>query len=191
MDVPPVVQYRFVRRTPLAHSLVRRRFLSAVLLLVTACGGDAARGTVGGSVVIAAAADADAMLPPLVRTSQGRLASELLFDPLVEMGPSLNTVGDVDFEPRLAERWTWSADSLVITFELNRNAKWHDGRPVTATDVENGYLAIMDSANGAAARASLAGVESVTADGESRVVIRYLARTPEQFLAATLIFPLP
>ena len=191
MDVPPVVQYRFVRRTPLAHSLVRRRLLSAVLLLVTACGGDAARGTVGGSVVIAAAADADAMLPPLVRTSQGRLASELLFDPLVEMGPSLNTVGDVDFEPRLAERWTWSADSLAITFELNRNAKWHDGRPVTATDVENGYLAIMDSANGAAARASLAGVESVTADGESRVVIRYLARTPEQFLAATLIFPLP
>lgn len=140
---------------------------------------------------MATAADADALLPPLVRTSQGRFAAELMFDPLVEIGASLNTVGDADFQPRLAERWTWSADSLAITFELDADAKWHDGRPVTATDVEAGYLAIMDSANGAAGRANLAGVASVTADGERRVIIRYTARAPEQFYAASGIFPLP
>jgi peptide/nickel transport system substrate-binding protein len=170
---------------------VRRRLPLALLLLAAACAGDDSRGPVGGTVVVATAADADALLPPLVRTSQGRFASELLFDPLVEIGASLNTVGDADFQPRLAERWTWSADSLAITFELNANAKWHDGRPVTATDVEAGYLALMDSVNGAAARANLTGITSVTADGDRRVIIRYATRTPEQFYAASVIFPLP
>jgi peptide/nickel transport system substrate-binding protein len=170
---------------------VRRRFASVLLLLAAACGGDASRGPIGGTVVVSAPADADAMLPPLVRTSQGRFASELLFDRLVDIGPSLNTVGDADFVPRLAERWSWSADSLSITFDLDANAKWHDGQPVVAADVEAGFRAIMDSANGASSRANLEGITSVTADGDRRVILRYAARAPEQFYAASLIFPLP
>lgn len=168
-----------------------RRFLPLLILALAACGDAADRGPVGGTVVVAAAADADALLPPLVRTSQGRLASELLFDRLVEIGPSLNTVGDADFQPRLATRWTWSADSLAITFELDPDARWHDGRPVVAADVEAGYRALMDSTNGSSARAELTDIASVTADGDARVVIRYATRAPEQFYAASVIFPLP
>jgi peptide/nickel transport system substrate-binding protein len=168
-----------------------RRLLPVLLLAFAACGETTDRGPVGGTVVIAAAADADALLPPIVRSSQGRLASELLFDRLVEIGPSLNTVGDADFQPRLAARWSWSADSLAITFELDADARWHDGRPVVAADVEAGYRALMDSTNGSSARAELADIVSVTADGDARVVIRYAARAPEQFYAASMIFPLP
>jgi peptide/nickel transport system substrate-binding protein len=168
-----------------------RRLLPVLLLAFAACGETTDRGPVGGTVVIAAAADADALLPPIVRSSQGRLASELLFDRLVEIGPSLNTVGDADFQPRLAARWSWSADSLTITFELDADARWHDGRPVVAADVEAGYRALMDSTNGSSARAELADIVSVTADGDARVVIRYAARAPEQFYAASMIFPLP
>ena len=167
-----------------------RRLLPALSLLIAACGGDAGRGPLGGTVVVATAADADALLPPLVRTSQGRFASELLFDRLVEIGPSLNTVGDADFQPRLAARWTWSADSLAITFEL-ADARWHDGTPVTAADVIAGYRALMDSTNGSSARAELADVAEVQADGDRRVRIRFTRRSPEQFYSASTIFPLP
>ncbi|KKS37161.1 MAG: hypothetical protein A3G49_03770 [Candidatus Sungbacteria bacterium RIFCSPLOWO2_12_FULL_41_11] len=35
----------------------------------------------------------------------------------------------------LADNWEVSADNKVFTFELNKNAKWHDGRELTADDV--------------------------------------------------------
>lgn len=142
-------------------------------------------------MVVASAADADALLPPLVRSSQGRMAAELLFDRLVEIGPSLNTIGDADFQPRLASSWTWSADSLSIVFELDPAARWHDGRPVVAADVEAGYRALMDSTNGSSARAELADIIEVTADGDRRVALRFRARSSEQFYVASMIVPLP
>ncbi len=169
-----------------------RRTVPLLFALLVSCGGeDAARGPIGGTVIIAAAADADAMLPPLVRTSQGRLASELLFDRLVEIGPSLNTIGDTDFQPRLAKSWAWSADSLSITFTLHPDATWHDGRPVVAADVEAGYRAIMDSANGSNLLADLADVAGVASNADGTATIQFKRRAPEQFYAASVIFPLP
>lgn len=168
-----------------------RRLVPALFLALAACGDASSRAPLGGTVVVAAAADADALLPPLVRTSQGRLASELLFDRLVEIGPSLNTVGDADFQPRLAARWSWSDDSLAISFDLDPDARWHDGQPLRAADVVAGYRALMDSVNGSSARAELADIIDVSADGDRRVTLRYRARSQEQFYAASTIFPLP
>lgn len=37
--------------------------------------------------------------------------------------------------PDLAQSWTVSQDGTVYTFNLVRNARWHDGKPVTADDV--------------------------------------------------------
>lgn len=37
--------------------------------------------------------------------------------------------------PGLAESWTVSDDGLVYTFNLRKNATWHDGKPFTAKDV--------------------------------------------------------
>jgi oligopeptide transport system substrate-binding protein len=52
-----------------------------------------------------------------------------VFSGLVSFDPSLNLI------PELAERWEVSADGTVYTFYLRQNAKFHDGRPVTAQDV--------------------------------------------------------
>ena len=41
-----------------------------------------------------------------------------------------------DNEPSLAESWTQSKDGLVYDFVLRRNAKFHNGDPVTAEDVK-------------------------------------------------------
>src|SRR5512138_982116 len=38
--------------------------------------------------------------------------------------------------PSLAESWNESKDHLTYTFTLRKNAKFHDGSPVTAEDVK-------------------------------------------------------
>ncbi len=54
---------------------------------------------------------------------------KLVFSGLVSFDPNLNLV------PELAESWEISPDGTVYTFHLRRNARFHDGRPVTARDV--------------------------------------------------------
>ena len=43
---------------------------------------------------------------------------------------------DLTLAPGLAESWEISPDGKSITFYLVKNAKWHDGTPVTAEDVK-------------------------------------------------------
>ena len=169
-----------------------RRWLPLFAVFALACpGGDTARGPVGGTVIVAAAADADVLIPAVVRTAQGRFASELLFDRLVEMGASLNTVGDADFLPRLARAWAWSTDSLTITLDLDPGARWHDGEPVVADDVRAGLAAIREPANGSSLRVDLSGLDSISTPDARSVAFHFARRSAEQFYAISLVFPLP
>lgn len=54
---------------------------------------------------------------------------KLLFSGLVSFDPNLNLT------PDLAENWDVSDDGTVYTFHLRQNAKFHNGRAVTAQDV--------------------------------------------------------
>ncbi|KAF0108184.1 MAG: peptide/nickel transport system substrate-binding protein [Anaerolineaceae bacterium] len=53
---------------------------------------------------------------------------KMAYSGLVSFDPNLNLV------PEIAESWTVSADGMVYTFHLRANAKFHDGRAVTAQD---------------------------------------------------------
>lgn len=55
--------------------------------------------------------------------------NKLIFSGLVSLDPHLNLTSD------LAETWDVSDDGTVYTFHLRENAKFHDGRAVTAGDV--------------------------------------------------------
>ena len=44
-----------------------------------------------------------------------------------------------DIEPGLATRWTVSRDGLTWSFTLRDNAKFHDGTPLTATEVAQSF----------------------------------------------------
>ena len=48
----------------------------------------------------------------------------------------MRTDGDSGFRSQLATRWSWAADSLSIAFVIDSLALWHDGKPVTASDVK-------------------------------------------------------
>ena len=52
-----------------------------------------------------------------------------IFSGLVALDPQLNLT------PDLAESWDVSVDSKMYTFHLRQNAKFHNGKPVTAQDV--------------------------------------------------------
>lgn len=54
----------------------------------------------------------------------------LLCDSLTQFMP------DGTIRPKLAQRWTVSPDGRVYTFTLDPTARFHDGKPVTAADVE-------------------------------------------------------
>ncbi|HET6369486.1 MAG TPA: ABC transporter substrate-binding protein, partial [Pseudomonadales bacterium] len=38
--------------------------------------------------------------------------------------------------PELAERWSWQDNYRNLVFFLRKNAKWHDGKPLTSRDVK-------------------------------------------------------
>mgnify|MGYP001591586331 FL=1 len=168
-----------------------RRLALALFCLAAACRGRDA-GSAGGTLIVSAGADAETLFPPLAVGNQGRALIELIYDKLADIGPALNTIGDAGFVPRLAQRWEWSADSLVITFHLDPRARWHDGRAVTARDVQYAFGVWTDSTVGAAQRASLATVDSIVTPDSLTARVHYRVRTPEQFYALVYtLIPLP
>lgn len=85
---------------------------------------------VGGTLVIGEAADAESISPITARTTTDSQVVSLLFLPLTRIYPDLSR------GPALAESWEFSDDHLSLTFHLRKDARWHDGEPVTAQDVK-------------------------------------------------------
>ena len=162
------------------------RILVALLLSLTAAcarsdGASAGSGDVGGTIVVTNPTDVDYLLPPLVAGIRGRQVTDLLYDRLAEIGPALNTVGDVGFEARLADRWTWAPDSLSIAFHVNPQARWHDGAPVRAKDVQFTWEVYADPATGTTTTPLIANIDSVSIADSLTAVFWFKRRTPEQF----------
>ncbi|HCU13312.1 MAG TPA: hypothetical protein DGB72_14415 [Gemmatimonadetes bacterium] len=151
--------------------------LSAFFLL-SACSGDK---HVGGTIVLSSAADADILFPPLTLTLMGKQVSDQVFDNLADIGPSLNTVGDAGFTPRLADRWQWAADSQSVAFHLNPRARWHDGVPVSAEDVRYTFQLVKDTSLASPLGSNLDNVDSVSVRDSLTAVVWFHRRTPDAF----------
>ena len=143
----------------------------------------AAEGSPGGTLVVAAA-EPDALFPPLIASLAAKVTTDLMFDHLAEIGEGLNTVGDAGFVPRLADRWAWAADSLSIAFHLDPRARWHDGRPVRADDVRFTYHAYTNTEAPSPQAESVRDVDSVTVRDSATAVFWFARRSPEQFFQA-------
>ena len=154
-------------------------------LLLGACSGSerstGGKGDIGGTVIVSTAADANTMLPPLISGITEREVLDLVFDHLADIGDDLNTVGDKGFSPRLAKSWDWSADSLSITFHINPAARWHDGKPVTAGDVQYSFQLNRDPAMGSPVAPLITNIDSVSVKDSLTAVAWFKRRVPEQF----------
>jgi peptide/nickel transport system substrate-binding protein len=162
--------------------------LSAIFLL-GACSGDK---RVGGTILLSSAADADVLFPPLTLSVQGKEVVDQVFDNLADIGPSLNTVGDAGFTPRLADRWRWSADSLSVAFHINPRARWHDGVPVGAEDVRYTFQLVKDTSLASPLASNLDNVDSVSVPDSLTAVVWFHRRAPDAFFkAASPVLILP
>jgi peptide/nickel transport system substrate-binding protein len=86
--------------------------------------------TLGAAKTLRLALDADPVsLDPHVQLSGGMLQySHMVFDPLVRW------TQDMQFEPRLAEKWE-RIDPLTLRMHLRKGVVFHSGNPFTAKDV--------------------------------------------------------
>ena len=161
------------------------RLLIAGAAFLAACtskeGATSSASSAGGTMVFALVADPHDVFPPYVGDLAGRLVQDQVFDRLAEIGPELETIGDKDFSPRLATKWTWAPDSLSIGFSLDPRARWHDGKPVTARDVKYSFWAFTDSVVGSTTRPLLANIDSVSIRDSLTPVFWFKKHTPEQF----------
>ena len=165
-----------------------------VCTLAAACASDAKRlddaDAIGGSIVIAAQNEPRTLLPPVMTQIDERIIADQIFEPLARVGDEGHL--DRGYRPGLADSWSWENDSTTIVFHLNPKARWHDGRPVRASDVRFTYDLCTDSVVGFKDRSSLARIDSVTARDSATAVFWFKNRYAEQFYdAATLLLIVP
>jgi peptide/nickel transport system substrate-binding protein len=154
---------------------------SLFLLALAACGDRGATGATGGTVIIVAPTAWVPGPPPMITDLLAKTISDQMYDRLAEIGPGLNTVGDAGFEPRLARSWSWSKDSLSVTFALDPRARWHDGQPLRAKDVAFTFSLLKDPKVGSSITPLLGNIDSVTVADSLTAVAWFHRRTPEQF----------
>lgn len=99
----------------------------------------------------------------------------LLFDSLIQYLP------DGGVGPKLAQRWEVSAGGAVYTFHLAPNARFHDGRPVTAEDVRFS----VEAARNPATKSSDEGFEAIEkVEAVNPLTVRFtLTRATPRFLS--------
>lgn len=155
------------------------------LCALVACLSDEPRSAdAGGTMIISSGAEPDAILPITTTTVAGNQVADIVFERLAEPGEEMNTRGDGGFVPELAESWAWAPDSLSIAFKLHPDAKWHDGRAVTARDVVFTFDIYKDPEVGSSVAPLLSRIDSVTVRDSLTAVVWYRQRYPEQFLDA-------
>ena len=82
---------------------------------------------------------------------------------------------DGAIEPELAESWEATPDAVTWTFKLKKGVEFHNGKTMDAEDVVTSVLHHLGKDSKSAAKAVLAPIEEVKADGKDTVVFKMKA----------------
>jgi len=116
----------------------------------------------GGTLILARAGEVTNLDPQKVPAFTSHRVFELVYSRLTSLTP------DLAVQPDLAESWTVSGDGKTFTFKL-RQAKFHNGDPVTAADVKFTFDRIL-TVDGSVAKSLFADIDSVTTTDDRTVV---------------------
>ena len=144
--------------------------LAAVALVAAACGTSSNGGTADGGVYRLGSASSIDSLNPFVAFQEDAYSTfEIIYPYLVQYNSSLQ------FVPDFARSWQESDGGRVWTFHTQPNAKWSDGKPLTATDAAWTYSTILKFQNGPTANTAgdVAHMKSATAPNATTVVLTY------------------
>ena len=144
-------------------------------LALAACGGPSTNAAGGagarGVVRIAVQQDAKTLNPILASNTVDVFIQRFMFEPLLSADPHGNPVPMLATQVPTRENGGISQDGLTITYHLRKNARWSDGKPVTAGDVAFSWNAIMNPANNAVSRHGYDDVARIdTPDQQTAVV---------------------
>lgn len=143
----------------------------------------------GGTLVIAVEGEPASLTSHFSTDTSAAMVAQNLFNGLVSL--------DFDFQatPDLATKWDVSADRLTYTFQINPAARWHDGKPVTAADVEFTFNEVLSKTH-PFARSWWPNVAEAKATGPHEFVFRlntpfepFLALLGSSYATGTLILP--
>ena len=111
--------------------MIRRVFVGVVILLVAASTAIGFERVGDKKILVFAGRQEVPTIDPSIKYDWSiRMMQQSLYDALVKyVGPNAEIV------PWLAEKWDVSADGRTYTFQLTKNAKFHNGDPVTAEAV--------------------------------------------------------
>lgn len=111
----------------------------------------------GGTLRIGLSTDPPDLNPFVQSGGASERIKSMLYDSLVAYDLKGNVI------PALAESWS-NPDPTTYIFKLNKNAKFHNGDPVTASDVKFSLGMVMDKKTGAFLNKQLAGlIKNITA----------------------------
>ena len=154
------------RRVPLAAAAVM-----IVALGVAACGSNSSSGEVkeGGVFRLGTPSAIDSLNPFVAFQADAYSTFEYIYPELVQYNPKQQ------FVPDFARSWQESPDGKTWTFHTQPNAKWSDGKPLTAADVAWTYSTILKVQNGPTANSAgyVAHMKSATAPNATTVVLTY------------------
>jgi ABC-type transport system substrate-binding protein len=144
----------------------------AVALAAAACGGSSGNGGAvkeGGLYRLGSSDVIDSLDPFVAFNSDAYSTFEYIYPMLVQFNTK------VQFAPDFARSWQVSPDGLTWTFHTQPNAKWSDGKPLTATDAAWTYSTILKYQNGATANSAgyVAHMKSATAPDATTLVLTY------------------
>jgi peptide/nickel transport system substrate-binding protein len=167
--------YQQAIRTRLTHRAPRFAVAGALMLALalaaTACGGSANGGEVkeGGVFRLGTPSTIDSLNPFVAFQSDAYSTFEYIYPELVQYNTKQQ------FVPDFARSWQVSPDGKVWTFHTQPNAKWSDGKPLTAADVAWTYSTILKFQNGPTANSAgyVAHMKSATAPNATTVVLTY------------------
>jgi peptide/nickel transport system substrate-binding protein len=101
--------------------------------------------------------------PRFATDSQSQKIDGLLFSSLLERDDQMNFHGD------LADSWN-TPDPLTYTFHLRAGVRFHDGRPLTATDVKYTFDSILNPATHSPKRGAFRMVASIETPNPATVI---------------------
>jgi peptide/nickel transport system substrate-binding protein len=153
------------RPLPLAAAAV------VVALAVAACGSSSSGGEVkeGGVYRLGTPSTIDSLNPFVAFNADAYSTFEYIYPELVQFNTKQQ------FVPDFARTWQVSPDGKVWTFHTQPNAKWSDGKPLTAADVAWTYSTILKFQSGPTANSAgyVAHMRSATAPNSTTVVLTY------------------
>ena len=156
---------------PWRHPLQLAAAAVVVALAVAACGSSSSGGQVkeGGVYRLGTPSTIDSLNPFVAFNSDAYSTFTYIYPELVQYNVKQQ------FVPDFARTWQVSPDGKVWTFHTQPNAKWSDGKPLTATDVAWTYNTILKFQNGPTANSAgyVAHVKSITAPNATTVVLTY------------------